>query len=489
MNRKSTITAAAGVAAVGGSIAAVAARRLKRSPEERVRIQRQATVVRLTVRNGARLVGARALGRVAGEDRRAELEAKATIRTAEDVARELGQMKGALMKVGQLVSFIVEALPDEAQEALAALQADAPPMAPSLAAEVVREEIGGDPERIFLDWSPEPAAAASIGQVHRAVTRDGRHVAVKVQYPGIRDAIAADLDNAEALYAVFAAFALKGLDTAALVDELRARMAEELDYRLECRNQQEFAAHYAGHPFIRIPEVLPELSAERVLTTEWVDGMNWATFARTASDADRQRAGEVIWRFAQGSVLRLGAFNGDPHPGNYRFHPDGTVTFLDFGLVKRWTPGEWERLAPTLDAIFDRDPDALVEAMEAVDFLRPGHGLDPEAVFDYVSAPYVPYLTPEFHFTREFVADALAAVIDVKGPHAPIIEKLNMPPSFVILDRVVWGVSALLGKLGATRPWRSMLLEYRAGGPPATELGRADAAWWDERNTTADRVG
>jgi predicted unusual protein kinase regulating ubiquinone biosynthesis (AarF/ABC1/UbiB family) len=476
------------MSAVGGSIAVVA-RRLRRSPAERIRLKRRATVVRLTVRNGARIVSAKALGRVAGEQRRAALEARATIRTAEDVANQLGHMKGALMKAGQLVSFIVEALPEEAQQALATLQADAPPMAPSLAAEVVREELGGDPERIFLDWSPEPVAAASIGQVHRAVTRDGQEVAVKVQYPGIGDAITADLANAEVLYGMFAAFALKGLDTRSLVDELRSRMVEELDYRLEARNQQEFVAHYAGHPFVRIPAVLPELSSERVLTSEWVEGDNWSTFAGTASDEAKQRAGEVIWRFAQGSILRLGAFNGDPHPGNYRFHHDGTVTFLDFGLVKRWSPGEWERLAPSLDAIFDRDPVQLVAAMEAVDFLRPGHGLAPQAVFDYVSAPYEPYLTEEFTFTRAFVADALGTIVDLKGPHAAIIEQLNMPPSFVILDRVVWGVSALLGKLGVTRPWRSMLLEYRAGGPPSTDLGRADAQWWATRDRAVDRAG
>ena len=212
MKRRTVIAAAAGASAVGGSIA-IAARRVGRSSQERIRLQRRATVVRLTVRNGMRILGARALGQVAGSDRRAELEARATIRTAEDVARELGQMKGALMKAGQLISFIVEALPEEAQQALATLQADAPPMAPSLAAEVVREELGGDPERIFLDWSPEPAAAASIGQVHRAVTRDGRTVAVKVQYPGVGEAITADLANAEILYGMFAAFALKGLDT------------------------------------------------------------------------------------------------------------------------------------------------------------------------------------------------------------------------------------------------------------------------------------
>ncbi|MGD9705658.1 MAG: AarF/UbiB family protein, partial [Acidimicrobiia bacterium] len=282
---------------------------------------------------------------------------------------------------------------------------------------------------------------------------------------------------------------LKGLDTRSLVDELRSRMIEELDYRLEARNQQEFVDHYAGHPFVRIPAVVPELSTERVLTTEWVDGDDWATFVASADQHTRHRAGEIIWRFAQASIFRMGAFNGDPHPGNYRFHDDGTVTFLDFGLVKRWSPGEWERLAPSLDAIYERDPDRLVTAMEAVGFLEPGHGLDPAAVFDYVSAPYVPYLTEQFGFTRSFVADALGAIIDIKGPHAAIIEKLNMPPSFVILDRVVWGVSALLGKLALTRPWRAMLLEYRAGGPPATELGVADARWWAERGQSIDRAG
>lgn len=479
MRRRTVV--AVGAAAAGASVAAAATARMVRSPARQVRLRRQATVVRLTARNAARFLGVRVMGRVAGDERRAALETQAAIRTAEDVAEQLGHMKGALMKVGQLVSFIVEALPEDAQQALSTLQANAPPMAPSLAAEVVREELGGDPERIFLDWSPAAFAAASVGQVHRAVGRDGRALAVKVQYPGVGDAIAADLDNAELLYAMFSAFALKALDTKALVDELRVRMSEELDYRLEARNQQAFAEHYAGHPFIRIPRVVPELSTQRVLTSEWVDGDDWATFSRTAGPDARQRAGEIIWRFAQGSVFRFGAFNGDPHPGNYRFHRDGSITFLDFGLVKRWGAGEWEQLAPSLDAILAKDPVRLVDAMEAVGFLRPGHGLDPAQVCEYVSAPYVPYLTDEFTFTREFVATTLGRIIDVKGPFAPVIERLNMPASFVILDRVVWGVSALLGKLGAAGPWRSMLAEYRDGARPATPLGAADARWWARR--------
>ena len=400
------------------------------------------------------------------------------IRTSEDVARELGNMKGALMKFGQLLSFIMEALPDDAQRAMATLQSDATPMAPALAAKMVTDELGQPPERVFLDWQVVPIAAASVGQVHRAVTRDGRVVAVKVQYPGVAEAIDSDLDNAEAFYRLGTAFVLKGLDAKGLVDELRNRMRDELDYELEAANQTEFCNHFAGHPFIAIPAVDPATSTKRVLTSEWIDGLSWADFESSADAPARHRAGESIWRFAQYAVHRLGAFNGDPHPGNYRFTVDGSVTFLDFGLVKRWTPGEWQQLAPSLDAIVvHRDPERLVAVMEEIGFLRAGHGLAPQQVYDYVSTPYTPYLTDTFTFTRQFVRDAMATIIDVKGPHAEVIEKLNMPPSFVILDRVVWGVSAILGKLEVTAPWRSMLLEYRDDGPPATPLGEAEQAW------------
>ncbi|HEX9258625.1 MAG TPA: AarF/UbiB family protein, partial [Acidimicrobiales bacterium] len=243
-----------------------------------------------------------------------------------------------------------------------------------------------------------------------------------------------------------------------------------------------FADLYRGHPFIRIPEVLPELSASRVLTSEWVDGLTWAQFVEQAGEAERQKAGEVLFRFAQGSVHRHGVFNGDPHPGNYRFHGDGSITFLDFGLVKRWTPGEWEQLSPCLDAIvIDRDPEAVLASMEVAGFLAPGHGLDAAAVYDYVSSPYIPFLTDTFTFTRRFVADALGKVINVDGPQAPVIRALNMPPSFVILDRVVWGISALMGKLEAAGPWRGMLMEYRLDAPPVTDLGRLDAEWWSHQ--------
>jgi predicted unusual protein kinase regulating ubiquinone biosynthesis (AarF/ABC1/UbiB family) len=441
-----------------------------------VRWRRTLRVWRLTARNGVRLGVHRARRRVAPHHQRQALDDHFAIRTSEDVARELGQMKGALMKFGQLVSFIVEALPPDAQAALATLQADAPPMSPEAAAGVVQAELGQPPERAFLDWQATPVAAASIGQVHRAVTHDGREVAVKVQYPGVDAAIETDLNNAEGLYRMMGAFVAKGLDAKGLVDELRARMRDELDYRLEAANQREFATGFAGHPFVHIPEVVS--ATQRVLVTEWVDGHGFDHLLTHATVAEREHAGEAIWRFAQQAIHRMGVFNGDPHPGNYRFGRHGSVTFLDFGLVKRWSPGEWQRLRPSLDAIIVRpDPEQLLVAMVDAGFLEAGHGLAAQDVYDYVSSPYRPYLSDMFTFDRTFVADTLSTIIDVKGPHAHVIERLNLPPSFVVLDRVVWGVSAILGKIGITRPWRQMLLEYLDDGPPATPMGELERAW------------
>ncbi|MGA9277471.1 ABC1 kinase family protein [Ilumatobacter sp.] len=481
--QKRAVASMASIVVLATALAAAAqkAGAVKASPLTS-RFGRSAKVWKLSARNSARFAVSRVRGIGSAEERRAQLDEQFAIRTAEDVAKELGEMKGVLMKAGQLVSFIFEGLPDEAQEALATLQADAAPMAPSLAAEVVRGDLGKAPERAFLDWSDMPVAAASIGQVHRATTPDGRDVAVKVQYPGVHEAIESDLDAAEVMYAMFSSMMLKGLDSKGLVDELRARMVEELDYRLEASNVAEFEERFAGHPWVRIPKLVPEFCTERLLTTEWIEGLTFEQFRQSASDATKQQAGEVVWRFAQNAIHRYGMFNGDPHPGNYKFHHDGSVSFLDYGLVKRWSPGEWETLKPAMDAIIvERDPELLVERMEASGFLRDGHGLAPQLVYDYVSSPYVPYLSDEFTFTRDWMRETLSTIFDVQGPHAQVIEQLNMPASFVILDRVIWGVSAILGKLEAHGPWRAMLLEYTADGPPATDLGAAEADWQSRR--------
>jgi predicted unusual protein kinase regulating ubiquinone biosynthesis (AarF/ABC1/UbiB family) len=457
-----------------------------RTGQDRIdRLRRQARVWRLTARRGAHFAAVKVRGARADEQRRAELEEQFAVRTAEDVARELGNMKGAIMKLGQMVSFIADGLPPEAQEALASLQQDVPPMAPSLAERVIREELGEPPERLYLDWDPEPVAAASIGQVHRAVLHDGREAAVKVQYPGVDKAIQHDLDNAEFLYGLFSSVALRNLDVRSLVDELRLRMHDELDYRIEAVCQQQFAKRYEHHPFIRVPGVEQSLSSRRVLTTDWVDGLDWTEFESTRNEEQRQRAAEVVFRFAQGSIHRDRVFNGDPHPGNYRFHDDGTVTFLDFGLVKRWSDEEFDSLIPVLDRVLARDAEGVVAGMVSAGFLAPDHGLDPEHVFECVGMPYRAYFDEEFTFTRSYTTEALAALMDITGPYADVIRALNMPPGFVILDRVVWGVSALLGRLDARNRWRGILQEYRHDGPPATALGLLEAEWRDERSLAA----
>ena len=445
--------------------AAIAAGVTWRDEGRREQLRRSFRIWRLTARRGAHwgMVRVRGAGRDAAT--RAALEERFAIKTAEDVAKELGNMKGAIMKAGQMFSFIAEGLPPEAQAALATLQADVPPMAPSLAEKVVREELGKHPNQLFLDWNPEPVAAASIGQVHKAVLRDGREVAVKVQYPGVDKAIKGDLDNAEMLYGLFSSFALRNMDVKAIVDELRERMGDELDYRIEAASQTEVAELYRGHPWIRIPAVVPEYSSQRVLTSEWVEGMRWDDLLATGSPDVKQHAAEVLFRFAQGSINRHGVFNGDPHPGNYRFHHDGSVTFLDFGLVKRWTPGELEVMTPVLDATFAQDPQGVVDAMVAANFLSADHGLDAQKVFDYVSAPYEPYMVPEFTYTRPWLAAMLGKMMDISGGNLEVIRQLNVPASYVILDRVVWGMSALLARLNATGPFGGILDEYRKGAP------------------------
>jgi predicted unusual protein kinase regulating ubiquinone biosynthesis (AarF/ABC1/UbiB family) len=302
-----------------------------------------------------------------------------------------------------------------------------------------------------------------------------------VQYPGVDKAIKSDLDNAEMMYGLFASFALKNLDVKALVDELRERMADELDYRLEAKLQTEFAERYAGHPFIHIPKIVPELSTQRVLVSEWVDGLRFDDFIATADEATRQKAAEVMFRFAQGAIQHHHVFNGDPHPGNYILHRDGTVTFLDFGLVKRWGPGELESLTGVLDRILDRDVDGTIQAAIDAGFLPADHGLDPQHVFEYVSGPYEPFMVEEFTYTRDWTSKALQKVVDVQGNYGDVIRVLNMPTSYVILDRVVWGMSALLGRLQATNKWGGLLAEYRKGAPPVTELGRIEAAWRSSR--------
>jgi predicted unusual protein kinase regulating ubiquinone biosynthesis (AarF/ABC1/UbiB family) len=304
----------------------------------RLRYSRALAAFRLLARGGLRYASrAPRLYTAAGQQRQL-LRADLALRTAEDVADTLGAMKGVMMKLGQMASYVDIGLTPAVRRTLARLQDSVPPMRAELAAAVVAEELGAPPERAFARWDPQPIAAASIGQVHRAVTIDGRAVAVKVQYPGIAQIMAADLRNVRLLRRMVRITA-PAQDVDALLTELRDRVLGELDYRREALSQQAFAAYYRQHPTIHVPPVISELSTSRIITSELSDGARFAEVTRWPQ-RERDLAAETIYRFVFRSLYEIGAFNGDPHPGNYLFHRGGRVTFLDFGLVKHFSTAD-----------------------------------------------------------------------------------------------------------------------------------------------------
>jgi predicted unusual protein kinase regulating ubiquinone biosynthesis (AarF/ABC1/UbiB family) len=462
---------------VGG---AVALRRTRRGEVALLagRIGRRAAL------NRARAIFADAAGREA-------LDAELQLHTAEEVARTLGQMKGALMKVGQLASFVHDGMPEPVREALEQLQHSAPPMAPELAAEMIERELGAPPDRLFETWDETPIAAASIGQVHRAMTSDGRAVAVKVQYPDVADAIARDLANLDIATLVMPMM-WKSLDAKAVADELKERLSEELDYTIEASNQRSFAEWYRDHPFIHVPDVLPELSSQRVLTTELAAGVRFQEM-ETWSQEQKDLAGECIYRFVFRSLYRHGAFNGDPNPGNYLFEGDGRVTFLDFGLVKHYTDAD---LALALDiadaAVLDPSPDKLRRATERAGYFKPGNPLTDEQIASYGLAFWEPLLERgQRTITAEWATELVQKYmgfgrVDSSHEAASIIDYAQVPKDFVILQRINLGLFAILGRLGATSDWRGISEEIwpTVDGPPATALGELEAEWRRSRSAT-----
>jgi predicted unusual protein kinase regulating ubiquinone biosynthesis (AarF/ABC1/UbiB family) len=415
---------------------------------------------------------------VSDEDR-ARLDAEFELRTAEQVAEALGGMKGALMKLGQMASYLDQGLPEPVRDALAQLQADAPPMAAELAVETVERDLGRPVDELFASFDPVPIAAASIGQVHRAVLDDGREVAVKVQYPGVDEAIKADLANAGLLFQAVGML-FPGLEPGPIVDEIRSRVVEELDYVQEARNQQLFVDAYRGHPFIVVPEVVHERSSARVLTTELAAGARFDE-ARTWSQEERDLAGETIYRFVMRSLYRLRAFNGDPHPGNYLFQGGGKVVFLDFGLVKHFEPDEIAVFSAMVKAmVLDRDVKAFRRVIEDAGLLPAGAPFDDQLVEDYFGHFYEFVLEPgPVTMTQAYASESVRRIFESTGEFGDLMRAANVPPSFVIIQRINMGLYAVLGELRATADWRRIAEELWpwVDAPPSTELGRAEAAW------------
>lgn len=471
----------AGLALVGGALALLRAR--GESGELAVLGNRMAArnlrLARMGARGGRRYAVSKARQTFASAERREAIALEFQMQTAADVTRELGNMKGAMMKIGQMASYIDTGLPDHVRDTLASLQHDAPPMSPELTASAIRDAFGVGPDELFAEWDPIPIAAASIGQVHRAMTHDDRAVAVKVQYPGVAEAVRSDLGNADWIFGAMSSM-FSGLDSAPIAAELKERLIEELDYENEAANQRYFAEFFDGHPRIHVPKVVDELSRSRVLTTELATGHRFAEVLTWSQD-EKNLAAETIFRFSFGSIYRLSAFNGDPHPGNYLFDKGGRVTFLDFGLVKRFTEDEtalFEQLITKM--VIERDMTGFRTLIEDAGLLKPDAPFPDEQVAEYFRF-YYRYVYDDETVTidQDYAQGGVSQLFDANGPNSDLMKQLNVPPSFVVLQRITLGLIGILAELDATMNFRRIAEELWpfVAGPPSTPMGEEIERW------------
>jgi len=390
--------------------------------------------------------------------------AEVQARTAEQVFRVLGELKGGAMKFGQAMSIFEAALPEEFagpyRATLTRLQESAPPMPATTVHQVLGRAFGRQWRRRFASFDDVPAAAASIGQVHRAVWHDGRPVAVKVQYPGSADALAADLDQIGRLARMFGGM-VPGLDVKPLVQELRERITEELDYTLEAGSQAAFAFAYAGDQDIAVPAVVAQ--AETVLVTEWLDGTPLSTIIADGSTEQRDAAGERYLRFLFSGPARAGLLHADPHPGNYRIVGDGRLGVLDFGAVARFPDGLPPSIGRLLRTALAGDDETVLEGLRAEGFVRPGARVDPQPLMDYLGPFVVPAAAERFRFDREWLREQFTRLKDPRSENWTMGLKLNLPPEYLLVHRVWLGGLGVLCQLGAEVPMRSEMETWLPG--------------------------
>ncbi|HEY5285807.1 MAG TPA: AarF/ABC1/UbiB kinase family protein [Solirubrobacteraceae bacterium] len=467
---------------------------LERSPNKRDargdgigrgRLRRTAPLVGLTAQTAGEAAIARLRGKWTEADR-----GEFYMRSAERYTELLGHSKGALMKVGQMASFalISPTVPAELQSlyqaSLMRLCDDVPPMAPMLAREVLERELGQRAESVFAQFAWEPLAAASVGQVHAAQLHDGRDVAVKIQYPGASDAIRADLKNTE-LLATFLTLTVGGMSSRRLSFDLRgaarevgARIVEELDYRLEAINQAEFADYYRGHPFIHVPDVIKEFCTGHVLTQELVHGWSWSE-ALTARQELRDQWAEAIFRFVYGSYERIYQFNADPHPGNYIFHEDGSVTFLDFGCVKRFRPEQVKIMDEVMRECLRGDVLGTWRACVEAGFCK--SSVAPEEIFDYWRGDgEMLWANERFTVTPEYAARRIERRCSPNGPSGNVFRHITMSPEYTFMTRMELGVLSVIAQLRACNLWGSITAEHFERAQPLTDMGKRERAFLDE---------
>ncbi|MGA5413176.1 ABC1 kinase family protein [Streptomyces pseudogriseolus] len=405
-------------------------------------------------------------------------------RTADQLFKVLGELKGGAMKFGQALSVFESALPEEVagpyRAALTKLQEAAPPMPTRTVHGVLKERLGEDWQELFQSFDDKPAAAASIGQVHRAVWHDGREVAVKVQYPGAGEALLSDL-NQLSRFARLLGPLVPGMDVKPLIIELKDRVSEELDYGLEAQAQRAHAEEFAGDPDVVVPDVVHQ--SDQVLVTEWMDGTPLSEVIADGTEAQRDRAGQLLARFLFSGPARTGLLHADPHPGNFRLLPGGPggeddwrLGVLDFGTVDRLPGGLPAPIGEALRMTLDGEAEAVYEMLCAEGFVKESVELDPDAVLDYLSPIIEPARLEAFTFTRGWMRGQAARIADVRSPAHQLAKQLNLPPAYLLIHRVTLSTIGVLCQLGATVRLREELEDWLPGFVPAEPGEEEEAA-------------
>jgi predicted unusual protein kinase regulating ubiquinone biosynthesis (AarF/ABC1/UbiB family) len=464
------------------------ARENEKIPTSRVR--RTATVATLAASEAVKQFGTRAANVTRGEEASEEAMARRQLETAKQIVAVLGTMKGAAMKLGQVMSFldvglVAEEHREEFQRELAKLRDAAPTVSFKQMKRVIEDDLEEPISEVFASFDEEPIAAASIGQVYRAKLHDGRDVAVKVQYPGVAGAVRADMQNLEMIMRLLKRMA-PGMDAKAIAEEIKERIVEELDYELEAQNQRSLARIFAGHPFIVVPDVISSLSRERVLVSEFVSGVGFEEL-KTRSQDERNRIGEIVFRFFLGCLYRHRQFSGDPHPGNFLLLDDGRVAFLDFGLFKRMDAEPVELELACQRAVVEGDAAALHALLAESGFLPHPDKVDPDHLLAFIRDAIWWYTTAdeEVLLTPEIATQVMIESSDPRSTHFREMRHQDMRPEHLFGRRMEMLTLAVLSQLRARANWHRIAREWMYGDEPVTELGRQEADFYGRSGVRA----
>jgi predicted unusual protein kinase regulating ubiquinone biosynthesis (AarF/ABC1/UbiB family) len=454
------------------------------------RVRRTAKVAGLAGGQTARNYATKAANLTRNEEQRHAAVARRQAEAAEQILEVLGNMKGAAMKVGQVASFIdTGAFPEEFQERIQAKLAELRDSAPRVPfkdmRKVIEQELDEPLKEVFAEFDEEAVAAASIGQVYRARLHDGREVAVKVQYPGVAAAVRSDLQNLGMIMRVAKRMA-PGMDAKAMTAEIKERLSDELDYEHEAQSQRAIARAWRGHPFVVIPDVVTSLSRERVLVTEWAEGIGFEE-VRELPEAEQDRFAEIFFRFYFGSLYRVRFFSGDPHPGNCRLLPDGRVAFLDFGMTKKMSPEFMEAEVDAFRKAMDGDVQGLYERMAAMGYYDiDDPAVTPQAVFDHFHDATSWYIEDrEVTLDRDVVAQVLVDFGDPRSPHWELMKRETVPAEAMLARRMEALTLGVLGNLVVTGNWHRIAREWLFGDAPSTPLGEQEAEFFGRTASAA----